>query len=315
MRAAGFRIVSSGRRGGELLGDANRCAKLAVARSRSSDGSDQACCARGAAQRDQALARRAEIAQAVSVTGVETSGCAGPAAANETLVSLLDKSPPVVRDALLRPPKRESDSPAGQEECSICYIFFVAIATIFLARPIRSNLLLTQARFSGAHEKLLEKPRDDIEFGAFININLDRAMRRLRAVFRAEALHEEGLSVQEWRALLNLARFGDCHLRELARLAGLDATHTGRAALELERKGLIRRSDDERDSRRKRLCVTKVGHEVVDRVWAKALRLDARVRSRLGKTRYNAVKEALVILLELPAEDEAMQGVQAAELG
>ena len=123
VRAAGFRIVSSGRRGGELLGDANRCAKLAVARSRSSDGSDQACCARGAAQRDQALARRAEIAQAVSVTGVETSGRAGPAAANETLVSLLDKSPPVVRDALLRPPKRESDSPAGQEECSICYIF------------------------------------------------------------------------------------------------------------------------------------------------------------------------------------------------
>ena len=161
--------------------------------------------------------------------------------------------------------------------------------------------------------EFMEEPRSDIDFGAFININMDRAVRRLRAVFRAEALHEEGLSVQEWRALLNLARFGDCHLRELARLASLDATHTGRAALELERKGLIRRSDDEHDGRRKRLHVTNAGHEVVDRVWAKALKLDARIQSRLGKTRYNAVKEALAILLEMLAEEGAMQEVHASE--
>lgn len=160
---------------------------------------------------------------------------------------------------------------------------------------------------------MLEKPRNDIDFGAFININMDRVVRRLRAMFRADALHEEGLSVQEWRALLNLARFGDCHIRELARLASLDATHTSRAALELEKKGLIRRSDDENDGRRKRLCVTRVGHEVVDRVWAKALDLDARVQSRIGKTRYNAVKEALDILLEMSAEEEATEEFHVAE--
>lgn len=160
---------------------------------------------------------------------------------------------------------------------------------------------------------MTEKPRNDIDFDAFININMDRAVRRLRAMFRADALQEEGLSVQEWRALLNLARFGNCHLRELARLASLDATHTSRAAMELERKGLIRRSDDENDGRRKRLRVTKVGHEVVNRVWAKALNLEARVQSRLGKTRYNAVKDALAILLEMPVEEKATPEVHAAE--
>lgn len=161
--------------------------------------------------------------------------------------------------------------------------------------------------------EMMEEPRNEIDFDAFININMDRAFRRLRAMFRADALQEEGLSVQEWRALLNLARFGNCHLRELARLASLDATHTSRAAMELEKKGLIRRSDDENDGRRKRLRVTKAGHEVVDRVWAKALNLDARVRSRLGKTRYRAVKEALVILLAMPLEEEAEPEVRAAE--
>lgn len=221
-------------------------------------------------------------------------------------------SPPIVRAALLRPPKRESELPSGQK--------IVAYATIFCGvhYNVPCQTGSTQRTFGGSLVfgiacGMLEKPRNDIDFGAFININMDRAVRRLRAMFRADALHEERLSVQEWRALLNLARFGDCHLRELARLASLDATHTSRAAMELERKGLIRRSDDENDGRRKRLRVTRVGHEVVDRVWAKALNLDARVRSRLGKTRYNAVKEALIILLEMPPEEEEAEEVHATE--
>ncbi len=152
---------------------------------------------------------------------------------------------------------------------------------------------------------MLGKPRKDIDFDAFINIGMDRAIRRLRAMFQEDALSEEGLSVQEWRALLNLARFGDCHLRELSRLASLDATHAGRSALGLEKKGLICRYDDTKDGRRKRLCATEEGHEVVDRVWGKALGLDARVKEQLGKTRYRAVKEAARILMEMPARDEA----------
>ena len=160
---------------------------------------------------------------------------------------------------------------------------------------------------------MLDKPRKDIDFDAFINIGMDRAVRNLRAMFQDDALQNEGLNIQEWRALLNLARFGDCHLRELARLASLDATHTGRAALELEKKGLVRRYDDANDSRRKRLCATEEGHEVVDRVWCKALGLDARVKERLGKTRYRAVKEAMKILMEMPAQDEAGVPLHAAE--
>lgn len=221
-------------------------------------------------------------------------------------------SPPVVQDAPLRPHQRDSGPPAGQENVAYATSFCSACYKI----PCQANSIqhtLDQDLVFGIACKLLEKPRSDIDFGAFININMDRVVRRLRAMFRAEALHEEGLSVQEWRALLNLARFGDCHLRELARLASLDAAHTSRAATELERKGLIRRSDDESDGRRKRLCATRVGHEVVDRVWTKALRLDARVQSRLGKTRYNAVKEALVILLEMSAEEEATEEVHVAE--
>jgi len=147
-----------------------------------------------------------------------------------------------------------------------------------------------------------EKPREDIQFGDFVNIDLTRATRHLQAVFQGRALTETGLSLQEWRSLLNLARFGDSHLRELARRASLDATHTSRAALELEKKGLIRRYDDAKDSRRKRLAVTPDGHALVDQVWAKALDLDAEVRAQLGKTRYRALREALQLIMEMETD-------------
>lgn len=143
------------------------------------------------------------------------------------------------------------------------------------------------------------RPRNDLDFDDFVNIDLARAMKRLQSNFQKNALKNAGLTLQEWRSLLNLARFGDTHLRELARLASLDATHTSRAALELENKGFVRRYDDEADSRRKRLAVTPEGHAVVDTVWAQARALDADVRKLLGKTRYRALREALKLIKEM----------------
>ncbi|MEO1795827.1 MAG: MarR family winged helix-turn-helix transcriptional regulator [Pseudomonadota bacterium] len=148
-----------------------------------------------------------------------------------------------------------------------------------------------------------KKERDYIDFAAFINIGLDRAMRHTRAAFVAGTLTGEGLSLQEWRSLLNLSRYGDCHLRELSRRAGLDATHTSRAITELEKRGYVRRYDDTEDSRRKRLCTTETGDDLVDRVWAQALGLDARIQQRLGKTRYRALVEALDMIREMTIED------------
>lgn len=152
-----------------------------------------------------------------------------------------------------------------------------------------------------------EKPREDIRFDDFVNIDLTRATRHLQATFQSCALTETGLNLQEWRSLLNLARYGDSHLRELARRASLDATHTSRAALALEKKGLIRRYDDVKDSRRKRLAVTPDGHAMVDAVWAKALGLDAEVRAQLGKTRYRALREALQMIMQMEADAPGAQ--------
>lgn len=158
---------------------------------------------------------------------------------------------------------------------------------------------------------MTDKPRTDLEFDAFINIDLNRAMRSLQATFQKDALNDSGLSLQEWRSLLNLARFGDSHLRELARLASLDATHTSRAALGLEKKGLIKRYEDTADSRRMRLAVTAKGHALVDDIWSKALALDDTVKAKIGKTRYKALKESLKLIMEI-SESNTSTDIRAA---
>ena len=53
--------------------------------------------------------------------------------------------------------------------------------------------------------------------------------------------------------------------------------------MDLKGKGLNPRPYDEDSDRRKRLRATKVGRDIVDRVWTKALDLAARVRFPLGK--------------------------------
>ena len=156
-----------------------------------------------------------------------------------------------------------------------------------------------------------EKPYD---YSAFTNIFLNRASLGMQKIFTRDSLVPAGLAVQEWRAFLNLAQYGNCHLRELARLASLDASHASRATLELERMGYIRRYDDAADARRKRLVITDEGQKVVDDIWAEALELDARLEAGIGRTRYKNLKAALVAVMEFSQRElEGASGLDAAE--
>ncbi len=137
-----------------------------------------------------------------------------------------------------------------------------------------------------------------VYFEEFINIPVVRASRRLRNIFFREALQPEGLSVQEWQVLLNLDGIGDTHLRELARTGHLDPTHVSRTARALEKRGLVRRYDDQKDTRRKRITTTKAGKAVIARVWPKALEMDARVRTIIGSESHQALRMACTAILE-----------------
>ena len=151
---------------------------------------------------------------------------------------------------------------------------------------------------------------EHIDFDDFINIDLTRAARRLQRIFLKNVLQAEALSLQEWRVLLNLYRFGSNHVGEIARLASLDPSPLSKAVGALEDRRLVTRQDDPSDARRKRLTLTKNGQEVVERVWPQALALSEHVRAEIGKTRYNALQDAAKKIQTMADPSPALQAAE-----
>lgn len=147
----------------------------------------------------------------------------------------------------------------------------------------------------------MSKPQDkNYYFERFINVPIIRTGRKLQNMFYREALQPEGISLQEWRVLLNLDGMGDTHLRELARVGHLDPTHTSRTVRALERRGLLTRYADQKDNRRTRLKTTQEGHELIARIWPIALELDAHIKSHIGPAQYQLLQDACLAVLDVP---------------
>ncbi len=135
--------------------------------------------------------------------------------------------------------------------------------------------------------------RDDLDMGGFLNVRLIRTSAKLALLFQRQALRPNGLNQQDWRVLINIAKLGDCHLRELGRTATIDPSHVSRATKALEARGLIRRYPDPDDKRRTRMTLTTTGTRMVDRIWPMALELNDRIEAVIGDTSMDALCQAL----------------------
>lgn len=96
---------------------------------------------------------------------------------------------------------------------------------------------------------------------------------RLSANTLAARLEDAGvdISVEQWRLLLPLSRHQGISQGELAALMSQEKTGVSRLVGGLEKRGFLRRQDDENDRRIKRLFVTTKGLEVLDRTVDMAL--------------------------------------------
>ncbi len=135
-----------------------------------------------------------------------------------------------------------------------------------------------------------------------VNVGVVRLANKLSLIFYKEALKPTGLSLQEWRTLVNLARTGNCHLRKLARVSGIDPAHTSRSLTLLEKKGLVKSSADSKDSRRKVLQLTQEGQHLVEKIWPQAKALSQSLRDQIGSEKMDAFLETLDQLLGFAQE-------------
>lgn len=135
-------------------------------------------------------------------------------------------------------------------------------------------------------------------FDDVLNIRIARLAAKLSVAFHREALKPAGISLQEWRVLVGLARYGQCHLRKISRLVQLDAAHASRVTQQLEKDGLIARTADPTDRRKVVLSLTETGQSVFFQIWPKAKDFSLRQQSALGIEDFETLKGILDNLMD-----------------
>jgi DNA-binding MarR family transcriptional regulator len=132
------------------------------------------------------------------------------------------------------------------------------------------------------------------------------AAHRTLAADLVVELEERGwpdLRASQASLVLNVDRRFGTRLTELARRAGVTKQAMMIVVDELEVRGLVRRTPDPEDGRAKVVRLTARGRTFAAECRRAVAAVEARTRRTLGGRRYEALREALDLLLE--SDDEA----------
>jgi DNA-binding MarR family transcriptional regulator len=93
----------------------------------------------------------------------------------------------------------------------------------------------------------------------FLPHRLSVVSARVHRLFARAYAEQAGLSMAEWRVLSVLCRSGDLSATVVARQAAMDKVKVSRAVRSLLERRLLRRAEDRRDRRVRRLAITALG--------------------------------------------------------
>lgn len=133
----------------------------------------------------------------------------------------------------------------------------------------------------------------DIEVDDFVIIRAVAFANKIQRVMLRDVLSEHDMPVLEWRILFCIARFGDCHLTHIVERTSLDPAHGSRAAASLEERGMIRRTPDPADKRRKMLSMTPSGRAKFDDIWPQAQTMIKRITDMMDPEDFRQFKRLL----------------------
>ena len=107
-----------------------------------------------------------------------------------------------------------------------------------------------------------------------------------------------GLTVDTWRAMAIIARYGPMSVKEVATRTSTDTFHVSRAVDRLVRKRLVRRNVDSRDRRRVRLELSSPGQRVHREIEDVLSRVEQELLAGVGARDRRVVTRALATLDE-----------------
>ncbi len=127
----------------------------------------------------------------------------------------------------------------------------------------------------------------------FIILRARKLTSSVRRYLTRNVLQDENLPILEWELLFSIARFGSCHVAFVTKHTSIDPAHGSRAASALEKKGLISRSEDPLNKRRKLMSLTPLGVETLERIWPKAQQVTTKLTDRLTPEEFGELKRLL----------------------
>lgn len=121
----------------------------------------------------------------------------------------------------------------------------------------------------------------NLEVDDFLSFRVTHLSAVLLRTSTRRYLLKYGLSLPEWRVLTMLARHGSGTTRELRDASKMDKGQMSRALLALERRDLVRRSQDATHELRHRLEISEQGLVLYRRIMPMAQRVQATLLRRL----------------------------------
>jgi DNA-binding MarR family transcriptional regulator len=118
-----------------------------------------------------------------------------------------------------------------------------------------------QRRLPARPPRAVNGAADASEFALeeFLPHRLSVVSARAHRLFARAYAEQVGLSMAEWQVLAILARSGDLSATAVARQAAMDKVKVSRAVRSLLERKLLRRAEDRRDRRVRRLAITALG--------------------------------------------------------
>jgi len=114
---------------------------------------------------------------------------------------------------------------------------------------------------------------DDDAFDHNLNIRVLRLASALSTILRRSTLRDKGVTNQEYRIFVSIARHGAGHVREISRKAGMDAAHASRTMKAMQAKGWLSRSPHQTDKRLAIFSMTQVGRDLFLSIYPAAMAL------------------------------------------
>ncbi len=127
------------------------------------------------------------------------------------------------------------------------------------------------------------KTENVIQLNKFLPYRLAKCANHISEAFSVVYTKEFGLTIPQWRILVNLAEYGTVNAKYLGQLAAMDKSTVSRAVLSLQDAGYVIKQADEKDKRAYNLFLSPAGSNLYLKIVPKALAWEENILKGLNE--------------------------------